>query len=94
MILRPVSVFIFLTLLGLKNTGRQRTEHPEFMCSNEARWKVWDDMRGKFRIPIFAGKPLKRGPNGTDTDDFTTKVIEMSEPIKHYIAGKRDVKVC
>lgn len=72
-------------------TMAQRTAHPEIQCDHEARWKIWDDMAGKFRIPIFAEKPLKRNEDGTDTDDFMSKGVELSQPIPHYVAGKRDL---
>lgn len=69
-------------------TAEQRNEKPELLCNHEARFKVWDDMRGKTSIPIFKEKPLVRGENGIDTPDFMSKEIEMSKPMRHYIAGR------
>ncbi|KAK5936880.1 hypothetical protein PMZ80_010818 [Knufia obscura] len=37
------------------------------------------------QIPIFVEKPLIRGPNMMDVDDFLSKPTELSDPLKHHL---------
>lgn len=79
-----------------EHNAKQWSDQPELICGHQARFKKWDDMKGRITVPVFAEKPLKYGPDGCDTKDFLAKDWYESERLHNDIrrrsaddAGKR-----
>lgn len=74
----------------------QRNEHPELTCGHPARLKILYDVSGRFSIPVFTEKPLRKDVNETDfLGTFMSQPTEESEPLHEEIFKghhKRDVK--